>query len=107
MNVIKRIWFQLVQTVLDAALSAVIRLRKTALPPKPVIWCDPRPYRNWRLDLLVREFETLGHKRDALGLSEPWDEDIEEVEFKRCLVLDEILTKRGLRDDAPRIHTCN
>lgn len=101
MNFIKRFWFQLVQTALDAALGAVIRLRKTALPPKPIIWHDPRPYRRWRAEQLIAEFERLNRQREAIGRARPWDPNIEDVEFSRCLVLDEILTQRGLRDHAP------
>lgn len=107
MNVIKRIWFQLVQTVLDAALGAVIRLRKTALPPKPIVWHDPRPYRRWRIEQLTHELERLRWQRDFIGAARPLDPDIDEVVFSRCLVLDEILTQRGLRDANPRVHGYN
>lgn len=104
MKVLKRIWYQFVQSILDAALCAVIRLRKTALPPRPIVWRDPRPYRSWRLDRLESEFEALQRQREVMDLS---GADIEDMDFKRGLVLDEILIQRGLRDDAPQIRGYN
>lgn len=89
MRLFKRIWFRLVQTVLDAALSAVIKLRKTALPPKPIVWHDPRPYRNWRLDLLVREFAN----KQAETVINP--EDSDDKALAKSLLLEEILVRHG------------
>lgn len=106
-NIISRIRGMAVELVLDAALTAVLRLRRTIVPPKPIVWREPRPYRRWPLDELARELELLRVRRDQLLEHQLWDAHVDDVEYDRCLVLDEILTKCGLRLDAPQIHDSN
>jgi hypothetical protein len=107
MNIMRRLAVTAMEIVLDAALGVVLRLRRTAVPPKPIVWREPRPYRRWPLEQLVREYDLLLSRRDQLRRQRPEDSSVDEVEFARCLVLHEILTKHGLRPDAPQAHDPN
>lgn len=88
MKIFHEAWESAVGRVLDLALTLVIRTRRTLLPPKPIVWHDPRPYRLWDADVL----------RDELAMTptrEEYPEDSDEQTVQRALMLEEILARRG------------
>ncbi|MBI5654956.1 hypothetical protein HZC53_04895 [Candidatus Uhrbacteria bacterium] len=90
-----RIWESAAIKTIDLALGLLIRTRRRLLPPKPIVWQDPRPYRRVKLDELQHQLFRLQGCREHLAACGFGDEDEEELNARRGLMLEEILVRRG------------
>jgi len=99
-NILKQMWYGALEKIFDFAFGLMLRSRRTLLPPKPIVWHDPRPYRFWTVEVLRDKFAD-SQSRDV------HPDDREERVVQCALMLEEILDRHGVKSRMPQSNVHN